>query len=49
MQKLAENFKRLKINYSKKVFFPHPFICKRHFTTKKVGNRKNKDHPVFNF
>jgi hypothetical protein len=20
---------------------PHPFICQRHFVTKKVGNRKN--------
>ena len=25
--------------------FPHPFICQRHFSNEKVGNRKNK--PTF--
>ena len=23
------------------IFFPHPFICLRRFSNKKVGNRKN--------
>ena len=31
----------LKLNYCKKVFFPHPFICMRRFNNDKVGNRKS--------
>ena len=32
------------------IFFPHPFICMRNFITKKkVRNRRNEDHLVFNF
>ena len=23
------------------IFFPHPFICQRHFINEKVGNRRN--------
>ena len=30
----------LKLNYCKKVFFPHPFICQRRFCNEKVGNQK---------
>ena len=26
---------------SKMYFFPHPFICQRHFINDKVGNRSN--------
>ena len=27
------------------IFFPHPFICQRRFSNKKVGNQKTK--PTF--
>ena len=33
---------KLKLNYRKKVFFPHPFICQRHFINVKVGNGESK-------
>ena len=35
------DFLLLKLNYRKKVFFPRPFICQRHFINEKVGNRRN--------
>ena len=32
----------LKLNYREKLFFfPHPFICQRHYINEKVGNRRN--------
>ena len=34
----------LKLNYCKKVFFPHPFICQWHNSIEKLGNRKNQAH-----
>ena len=35
------DFLLLKLNYKKKVFFPPPFICQRHFINEKVGYRRN--------
>ena len=35
----------LKLNYCKKVFFPHPFICTRNFITKKSWKSKKLRPP----
>ena len=46
---VAKTDTSIKLNYWKKVFFTHPFICQRHFINEKVGNRRNYDHLVFSF
>ena len=33
--------KKYKAKLQKEGFFPHPFICQRHFINEKVGNRRN--------
>ena len=41
LSKSVQKVYELMLNYCKKVFFPHSFICQRRFSNKKVGNRKN--------
>ena len=38
LSKSVQKVYELKLNYCKKLFFPHPFICQRRFSNEKVGN-----------
>ena len=42
---LKEASKTKPVLLQKRYFFPHPFICKRNFISKKVGNQKKLRPP----